>query len=593
MTTTATQQTRSFKMHPALLSSVIKQQAGTLQKALLEGVMNSIDAGSSRVDVKIAPRQVTITDDGKGFQSMGEVAEFFETFGTPHVKGDATYGRFRMGRGQMFAFGHNVWRTGEFLMDIDIDAPKTGDEYNLPYTLKGGMEYVKGCQIVIDLYTPLGPYDMQQCSREISKMVKYAAAPVYINGTQVNEPPVEAKFKESTEDAFIRLSDANTLTVYNLGVLVREYHSSQFGVGGVVISKTQLEVNFARNDVMASCPVWKRIKKIVDITGAARVRTKTSLSDAEVENAISRVNTGDLKAFDIQNMKIFKDVTGIKWSPAAIAKAAFPTWSTASANDGVADKLIQHRQCLVLDESVISLFEGDVKTLLARLCLGRAPKHVPFGEASKEMRSEHLSTPPSLWSANERVWLSLMEEIQFTLFYTRQRMNAVPYARHDKDAPAPRSLRIGQSNTANAWTDGASQITFGREFLKKFFFSKYDQPNISDIINVALVLAHEMSHDTDSRENVHSGDFYRAYHDLSLIVPDIAARASARVNNKNLGKTIAAAKKRVETAKKRDRKADRAESETPNYDLNELNALIQEGEEAELLDTSQELEPVH
>jgi hypothetical protein len=38
-------------MHPDLLFSVIKNQAGTIGKAILELVMNSIDAGSTRVDI--------------------------------------------------------------------------------------------------------------------------------------------------------------------------------------------------------------------------------------------------------------------------------------------------------------------------------------------------------------------------------------------------------------------------------------------------------------------------------------------------------------------------------------------------------------
>lgn len=38
---------REFKMHQALLGNVIKEQAGTVQKAILEAVMNAVDAGST------------------------------------------------------------------------------------------------------------------------------------------------------------------------------------------------------------------------------------------------------------------------------------------------------------------------------------------------------------------------------------------------------------------------------------------------------------------------------------------------------------------------------------------------------------------
>lgn len=85
-----------FTADPNLLVSVIKSQAGTLSKALLEGVMNSIDAGSARVDITVTQTTFTIADTGKGFRSAQEVQAWFGRFGTPHQEGDAIFGRFRM-----------------------------------------------------------------------------------------------------------------------------------------------------------------------------------------------------------------------------------------------------------------------------------------------------------------------------------------------------------------------------------------------------------------------------------------------------------------------------------------------------------------
>ncbi len=74
-------ETRKFSMHPDLLYSVIKNQAGSIGKAILELVMNSIDAGATRVDITLDRRTVKVADDGKGFTSRQEIDEFFETFG--------------------------------------------------------------------------------------------------------------------------------------------------------------------------------------------------------------------------------------------------------------------------------------------------------------------------------------------------------------------------------------------------------------------------------------------------------------------------------------------------------------------------------
>ena len=40
-------QTKQFKMHPKLLHDTISRQAGTLEKAILEGCMNGREAGGT------------------------------------------------------------------------------------------------------------------------------------------------------------------------------------------------------------------------------------------------------------------------------------------------------------------------------------------------------------------------------------------------------------------------------------------------------------------------------------------------------------------------------------------------------------------
>ena len=120
---------REFKLHKDILWSIIQSQSGTLGKAVLELVMNSIDAGATSVDITLSGKNISVSDDGKGFTNRGEIEQFFETFGTPHTKGDATYGRFRMGRGQIMAFSKNDWQSGEFAMQVDIK--NCGLNYNL------------------------------------------------------------------------------------------------------------------------------------------------------------------------------------------------------------------------------------------------------------------------------------------------------------------------------------------------------------------------------------------------------------------------------------------------------------------------------
>lgn len=108
-------QRRAFKIHSSIIKTLIHEQSGSLPKAVAELVMNSIDAGATRIDLTVdATGAFEFVDDGKGFQSRDEIEQFFETFGTPHVNGDALYGRFRCGRGQIMSYASTVWRSGQF-----------------------------------------------------------------------------------------------------------------------------------------------------------------------------------------------------------------------------------------------------------------------------------------------------------------------------------------------------------------------------------------------------------------------------------------------------------------------------------------------
>ena len=60
----------NFEMDGNLLLNVIKRQAGSLHKAVLEGVMNGIEAGASALNMRYDPDkghgQLIISDDGRG-----------------------------------------------------------------------------------------------------------------------------------------------------------------------------------------------------------------------------------------------------------------------------------------------------------------------------------------------------------------------------------------------------------------------------------------------------------------------------------------------------------------------------------------------
>lgn len=171
-------QKRNFKLHHAAIRTLIERQAGSLEKAMLEGIMNSVDAGASRVDVTLDRNSFSIKDDGKGFNSLDQINDFFDTFGFPHEDGDARYGKFRMGRGQMFVFAKTRWNTGPFEMNVDLS--DNGDGYDLNDEPESGG--FKGCKIHGELFDALSPSDFLSTERNLIEMIKYVDVPIYING---------------------------------------------------------------------------------------------------------------------------------------------------------------------------------------------------------------------------------------------------------------------------------------------------------------------------------------------------------------------------------------------------------------------------
>jgi hypothetical protein len=118
--------TEKFVAHENLIVQAIERQAGTVGKSVLEAVMNGIDAKASKIIVAVTEDMIVIEDDGEGFSSREQIMEVFRVFGQPHeldengVSKDARYGTFRIGRGQLFAFGINVWTSNQFEMNVDF-----------------------------------------------------------------------------------------------------------------------------------------------------------------------------------------------------------------------------------------------------------------------------------------------------------------------------------------------------------------------------------------------------------------------------------------------------------------------------------------
>lgn len=265
---------KNFTIDPAIIYSLISKQASGLPKGLLELAMNSVDAGATRIDLNITNDGFVFSDNGKGFTDLNQIEACFETFGTPHKAGDAEYGKFRLGRAQIFCYGSTTWHSKHFEMVVDLKNKLTiyDQKEALGYTLREVDSYFDGCKITGVFYDSVNlgtvddsyEYDESLIIPQFIKMIKYLPVDLYINGKIVTSKINNSDVYKIDDNAYFllkELSDStkqNIINVYNKGVFAFKMHSNL--LAGDIVTKKALDLNMARNEAKKTCPVYKAIK---------------------------------------------------------------------------------------------------------------------------------------------------------------------------------------------------------------------------------------------------------------------------------------------------------------------------------------------
>jgi hypothetical protein len=501
-------ETRNFKMHPKLLLDVIQKQAGSLAKAILEGAMNAVDAGATRFDITIDDTTVIMEDDGKGFNSRKDIEDFFEVFGQPHEEGDAHYGQFRMGRGQIFSYGHNFWRTGTWSMTVDVK------EKGLEYKLDTMKKETKGCQILVSLYDPLDRGSTADAYRDVKRDVRYLEIPVYWhqngNEERISIDPAKQKWDHSDEDCYIKFKDAGSLDVYNMGVYVKGFDRWHFGTGGVVVSKRPVEVNFARNDIQSTCPIWKKVKKKVDQRAQDRIKKKPLDDAARARLAMQFHSDEPGSWYEISRQRLITDCKGKHITVYSFMDklSRFPV-SHAPQGNRIGDRIMQTGLAYVLADETLERFQvGSITSLLKLLDRAGAPDRKADirdidALAERAIHSTTIIADKDL-KPTEKLWLLIANCFP-------QGWAAVHTA---GDSRRVRKFKVGVAQGLDGWTDGSSYIVIERGFLKHLKYSK-----VGDIQKLGALILHELCHENDDQEvSDHGPDFYERFHDKQSLI---------------------------------------------------------------------------
>jgi len=494
---------RRFKMDEKLLFDTIKRQAGTLEKANVEGVMNSIEAGATAVKISLlaaegTPGLMVIEDDGKGFRDEQEVADFFETFGKPHDETNEKiiWKQFRMGRGQMFAYGKNTWRTGQFKMIVDIK------EWGLDYEFEDGLPHHQGCEITIELYdNPIGNYpyySMASYKEAIQKQVKFVEIPVYFNQEQINTAPADCSWDKIDNCGYYLFNVGTDMSVYNLGVFVMKIPASKAGMGGIVVSKQMLEVNFARNDVDSKCEIMKHLNDVIRENRIKKTRQRRRTLDRwERQATLTDVRDGQQDLNDVKTLALIPTAQGKHVSLDFIRKNR-QQWCFADKGSDLADRMMERGQALCIDASLITdlNYTGHKSGFFSWLT-GTDTQYAYGSNAWKKV--EALYADYDYLSSTVSDEYTTLSDKKLTVVERRILKVLNSFGCWDG-----RVINLGYSERANAWTNGCTYVTIDRSYLKRLSVTYPAHCN-----KLMVLLAHEMAHDCDTRgSHVHGPEFY-------------------------------------------------------------------------------------
>ena len=534
---------RRFKIDPHAIMSLIKAQAGSIHKAMLEAVANSMDAGATRIDIEVSKDRIVIKDDGHGLAEKEDIYKFFEVFGFDHSQLGRSVGRFGVGRGQLFCFGVNTWRTNHFEMSIDIK------NKGLDYDLRAGLPKAKGMTITIDLNEPLLASEQLQIEEEFRRLVRYSTTPVYFNGKQISEDPTEIKWPHETDEAWIQIRKDGRMDVYSQGLFVKSVWD--FGVGGRIVTKPgqALEQNLARNDILVKeCPVWKKVNATVKKLAEAHIGKASAshnltpeMRRVKAKEALTPEGTVALLGEKLFTLTNNKNVSLEKLLSTGLV-------TTAKSFDQAADKFIQRNQAMVVDEATLERFGADSVTELLERIAKAIQKQRDVVKASgrsvvigrKHLYAYHLDHLLDTLKAckgydvmgdmplDSQIAYDLVDVRKLTpeekgvAFALKKQMRVIAYcvgAHRQPDAKPwevdfkERKLAFFNDNgTTQAFTDGETTIWLNRKVMMQK--ARKGSPGFMELI---ALLVHEYLHDKTSQvAHGHPPEFYEDFHNILL-----------------------------------------------------------------------------
>jgi hypothetical protein len=529
-----------FELDPQIIHHIIYSQAGSIGKAIIELLMNSVDAEASQVRLTMTREGFVCVDDGKGFASEEDVKRYFGRFGTPHQEGDATYGRFRLGRGQIMAHAKTLWQSNAWQMDVDTRA------MGYHYDLQPLSPAIAGCKIQGTWYDGLTDAEFMSAVQEIRDLVRYTPVTVHLNGKVITRDPRHEKWDAEDDVAWYRVAAEGAVSIYNQGVLVRHDSSHLWGAGGLIVSKKAIGLNVSRTEILRkTCPVWQVISKQFNKmsnemasklgdhrkTEARRQKSVRNMLEGHPDIAQIFNNEEVITILPGKRHVTMRDFLS-KCEHAYKAKRQF---AVASGPFDVpkGESIARNGICCVVHTQTLERFNAynttDFVDRLAEirdnlLADGKdwatrrvyVPQPLDF-EILRDALVEHtwVVSEKTLDRETRRAWTALRWCLQqyAALCTGGEVWRSSHWVRGGKQF----AILLGESNSARAWTDGKSFIA-----LDKGIVEKLKKDPLRTVAYAFSLVEHEISHEGDSLDCGHDEAFYQRFHDI--VVENALAR---------------------------------------------------------------------
>jgi len=456
---------RKFKATEGLLHDVMRKQSGVIEKAWLEALMNSVDANATEFRLSVTENESVISDDGDSMTEE-QVDQYFEQFGLKDSDiQDKDFGKFRMGRGQIFNFGVNVWRAKENYMVVSLDSEKTtvdlpdctdtddesiidqdGETYTvntegLSYALLDAKAIDSGLHISVQHYQPISNLD--NTIDEFKELAQYVGwfhdVEVYVNDELLDEKP---EVIEETELAYYiegKERYYNDATVYNIGAKVDSF---DLGPGGVdIISKSDLDVTLDRTDILDTDPYWTELQKEHKVVNAKHLASRDNLGVKDRNWLVEQ--SCDSKAIMelIADKPLFKTLDGDMLTVAELQNEKI---GFASVDDEVAKDAMSRGQVVMLDEKHKSSFKELQSSAGSKVSGATLKEYEDI--IDEELQFEMKETPDHELSKRRRKHLAILRSAL-------------------SDLGLNNDIKAGYSNHKEIWKDQDGTVFIHKESL--------------------------------------------------------------------------------------------------------------------------------